>query len=80
MDAGIPLAVDNAFHSCTKGIGGHGMSMGGIVVDGGHFDWSASDKVPSFTEPADGHHGIRIWECIASMCSLQSSIRTPYTT
>ncbi len=34
----------------------------GIVIDGGHFDWSASGKFPGFTEPADGYHGMRFWE------------------
>lgn len=36
--------------------------MGGIVIDGGHFDWSASGKFPGFTEPAEGYHGMRFWE------------------
>lgn len=36
--------------------------MGGIVIDGGHFDWSASGKFPEFTKPADGYHGMRFWE------------------
>jgi O-acetylhomoserine/O-acetylserine sulfhydrylase len=36
--------------------------MGGIVIDGGLFDWSASGKFPGFTEPADGYHGMRFWE------------------
>lgn len=50
----IKLGADIVTHSCTKWIGGHGTSMGGIVIDGGHFDWSASGKFPGFTEPADG--------------------------
>lgn len=48
----ISLGADIITHSCTKWIGGHGTSMGGIVIDGGHFDWSASGKFPGFTEPA----------------------------
>lgn len=51
----ITLGADIVTHSCTKWIGGHGTSMGGIVIDGGHFDWSASGKFPGFTEPADGY-------------------------
>lgn len=55
-------AADIVTHSATKWIGGHGTSMGGIVIDGGHFDWSASGKFPGFTEPAEGYHGMRFWE------------------
>ena len=58
----IKLGADIVTHSCTKWIGGHGTSMGGIVIDGGHFDWSASGKFPNFTEPADGYHGMRWWD------------------
>lgn len=53
----ITLGADIVTESCTKWVGGHGTSMGGIVIDGGHFDWSASGKFPAFTEPADGYHG-----------------------
>lgn len=52
-------AADIVTHSATKWIGGHGTSMGGIIIDGGHFDWSASGKFPGFTEPAEGYHGMR---------------------
>ena len=58
----ITFGADIITHSCTKWIGGHGTSMGGIVIEGGHFDWSASGKFPGFTEPADGYHGMRFWE------------------
>jgi len=58
----IKLGADIITHSATKWIGGHGTSMGGVVIDGGHFDWSASGKFPGFTEPADGYHGMRFWE------------------
>ncbi|KAK6950311.1 hypothetical protein K445DRAFT_312766 [Daldinia sp. EC12] len=58
----IKLGADIVTHSATKWIGGHGTSMGGIVIDGGHFDWSASGKFPGFTEPAEGYHGMRFWE------------------
>jgi O-acetylhomoserine/O-acetylserine sulfhydrylase len=53
----ISLGADIVTESVTKWVGGHGTSMGGIVIDGGHFDWSASGKFPAFTEPADGYHG-----------------------
>ena len=46
----------------TKYIGGHGNSMGGIIVDGGRFDWFQSDKFPALTEPTKAYHGIRFAE------------------
>ena len=72
---GVPLVVDNTFapllarpiehgadiviHSATKWIGGHGTAIGGVVVDGGQFDWAASGRFPDFTEPDPSYHGIR---------------------
>jgi O-acetylhomoserine (thiol)-lyase len=46
-------------HSATKFIGGHGTSIGGVIVDGGNFDWTASGKFPDFTEPDSSYHGVR---------------------
>ncbi len=46
-------------HSATKFIGGHGTSIGGLLVDGGNFDWGASGKFPDFTEPDESYHGVR---------------------
>lgn len=54
--------ADIVLHSATKFLGGHGNSMGGIIVDGGKFDWSASDKYPSLSKPNDGYHGMKIHE------------------
>lgn len=70
----IPLIIDNTFapfitkpltwgadivvHSATKWIGGHGTTIGGIVVDGGRFDWS-NDRFPGFTEPDESYNGLR---------------------
>lgn len=48
--------------SATKWIGGHGTSIGGVVVDGGNFDWKASGKFPQFTEPSEGYHGLKFWD------------------
>jgi len=45
-------------HSTTKFIGGHGTSIGGMIVDGGNFDWAGSGRFPNFTEPDDSYHGI----------------------
>lgn len=46
-------------HSATKFIGGHGAAIGGVIVDGGNFDWAASGKFPGFTEPDASYHGIK---------------------
>ena len=54
--------VDISIHSATKFIGGHGTSIGGVVVDGGTFDWSSSGKFPDFTEPDPSYGGIVHWE------------------
>jgi O-acetylhomoserine (thiol)-lyase len=54
--------ADIVLHSATKFLGGHGNSMGGIIVDGGKFDWSASDKFPSLSQPNDGYHGMKLHE------------------
>jgi O-acetylhomoserine (thiol)-lyase len=50
--------ADIVVHSLTKFLGGHGTSIGGIVVDSGNFDWTANDKFPGFTEPDDSYHGL----------------------
>ena len=53
---------DIVIHSATKFLGGHGVAIGGIVVDGGRFDWAASGKFPTMTEPYAGYHGIAFAE------------------
>jgi len=45
-------------HSTTKFIGGHGTSIGGVIVDGGNFDWADSGRFPNFTQPDDSYHGL----------------------
>ncbi len=52
--------ADIVVHSATKFLGGHGNSMGGVIVDGGKFDWSASDKYPTLSAPNDSYHGMKI--------------------
>lgn len=54
----IEHGVDIVVHSATKFIGGHGTTLGGIIVDGGTFDWKKSGKFPSLTEPNPSYHGI----------------------
>ncbi len=58
----IDLGADIVHHSLTKFIAGHGVAIGGIVVDGGRFDWLASGKFPTLTEPYAGYHGINFWD------------------
>ena len=76
-DAGIPLVVDNTVGvglvrpldygadiltiSATKYIGGHGTSIGGVIVDGGKFNWG-NGKFPEFTEPDPTYHGLKFWD------------------
>lgn len=48
-------------HAATKWIGGHGTSIGGVIVDGGNFNWG-NGKFPQFSEPSEGYHGMNFWE------------------
>jgi O-acetylhomoserine (thiol)-lyase len=52
------LGADLIFHSATKFLGGHGVAIGGLLVDGGTFDWEKSGKFPTLTEPYEGFHGM----------------------
>lgn len=54
----IEHGADIIVHSATKFIGGHGTTLGGIIVDGGKFDWAASGKYPQLTEPNPSYHGV----------------------
>ena len=54
----IELGADIVMHSITKWIGGHGIAIGGVIVDGGRFDFGSSDRFPTLTEPYAGYHGI----------------------
>ncbi len=54
----IEHGADIVVHSATKFIGGHGTTIGGVIVDGGKFDWKASGKFPQLTEPNPSYHGI----------------------
>jgi len=57
--------ADIIVHSATKWIGGHGTSIGGVIVDSGKFDWG-NGKFPVFTEPSPGYHGLNFWETFGS--------------
>lgn len=58
----IEHGADIVLHSATKFLGGHGNSMGGIIVDSGKFDWAQNDKFPTLTEATDSYHGLKIYE------------------
>ena len=58
--------ADIVVHSATKFIGGHGTSIGGVIVDGGTFDFSANDKFPGFTEPDPSYHGLAFWPALGA--------------
>jgi O-acetylhomoserine (thiol)-lyase len=62
----IEWGADIVLHSATKFIGGHGNSMGGVIVDGGKFDWG-SGKFPSLSEPNPSYHGMKMWETFGDM-------------
>lgn len=57
LEHGANIVVESA----TKWIGGHGTSIGGVVVDGGNYNWG-NGKFPQFTEPSEGYHGLKFWE------------------
>jgi O-acetylhomoserine (thiol)-lyase len=54
--------ADIVMHSVTKFLGGHGIALGGVVIDGGRFDWAQNDKFPTLSEPYAGYHGISFTE------------------
>lgn len=54
----IELGADIVMHSVTKWIGGHGIAIGGALIDGGRFDWDAAKKFPTLSEPYAGYHGL----------------------
>jgi O-acetylhomoserine (thiol)-lyase len=84
-DSGLPLVVDNTIgiglvrpfdhgadiivSSATKYIGGHGTSIGGVIVDSGKFKWD-NGKFPEFTEPDPSYHGLKIWEVFGNFPGL----------
>lgn len=62
----IEYGADIVVHSATKFIGGHGTTIGGVIVDGGKFDWEASGKFPSLTDPNPSYHGISFTKAVGA--------------
>lgn len=70
----IEHGTDIVVHSATKFIGGHGTSLGGIIVDSGRFDWAASGKFPQLSEPDPSYHGTRFTD-VAGAAAYVTRIR-----
>ena len=62
----IEYGADIVVHSATKFIGGHGTTIGGVIIDSGKFDWEASGKFPSLTEPNKSYHGISFTKAVGA--------------
>ena len=62
----IAHGADIVVHSATKFIGGHGTSIGGVIIDSGNFDFSASGRFPGFTEPDPSYHGLAFWPALGA--------------
>ncbi len=71
----IEHGADIVVHSATKFIGGHGVAMGGVIVDSGNFDWSQNDKFPTLSRPNPSYHGIVFTEA-AGKAAFVVKIRT----
>ena len=66
----IEWGADIVVHSATKFIGGHGTTVGGVLVDAGTFDWTASDKFPEFTEADPSYHGVKYVESFGNLAYI----------
>ena len=71
----IEHGADIVVHSATKFIGGHGVAMGGIIVDSGNFDWTQNDKFPTLSKPNPSYHGVVFTE-VAGKAAFVVKIRT----
>ena len=66
----IEYGADIVVHSATKFIGGHGTAIGGVIVDGGNFNWSSSGKFPKFTTPDPSYHGLKLWDAVGNLAYI----------
>ncbi|MBQ7543411.1 MAG: O-acetylhomoserine aminocarboxypropyltransferase/cysteine synthase [Synergistaceae bacterium] len=66
----IEYGADIVVHSATKFIGGHGSVMGGVVVDGGNFDWAQNDKFPGLSKPNPSYHGVVFTEAVGNLAYI----------
>ncbi|NBJ15170.1 MAG: homocysteine synthase [Dehalobacter sp. 4CP] len=66
----IEFGADIVVHSATKFIGGHGTTIGGLIIDSGKFDWSASGKFQGMTEPDPSYHGLKYFESLGPLAYI----------
>jgi O-acetylhomoserine (thiol)-lyase len=66
----IEYGVDIVVHSATKFIGGHGTVMGGVIIDGGRFDWAQNDKFPGLSKPNPSYHGVVFTEACGNLAYI----------
>lgn len=66
----IEHGADIVVHSATKFIGGHGTSIGGVIIDAGNFDWAASGRFPCLSEPDPSYHGVRFTEAVGALAYI----------
>ncbi|MDR2403343.1 MAG: O-acetylhomoserine aminocarboxypropyltransferase/cysteine synthase [Spirochaetaceae bacterium] len=66
----IEYGVDIVVHSATKFIGGHGTSIGGVIVDGGKFDWAQNDKFPGLSKPNPSYHGVVFTDAVKNLAYI----------
>ncbi|MCX7747908.1 MAG: homocysteine synthase [Clostridia bacterium] len=69
----IEFGADIVVHSATKFMGGHGTSIGGIIVDSGKFDWAGSGKFPGLTEPDPSYHGVKYIDAFGPIAYIQKA-------
>ena len=62
----IEYGADIVVHSATKFIGGHGTTIGGVIIEGGKFDWKASGKFPQLSEPDESYHGVSFYDAVGA--------------
>ncbi len=66
----IAYGADIVVHSATKFIGGHGTSIGGVIVDGGNFDWAQNDKFPGLSQPNASYHGVVLTQAAGALAYI----------
>jgi O-acetylhomoserine (thiol)-lyase len=66
----IEYGADIVVHSATKFIGGHGTSIGGVIVDGGQFDWARNDKFPGLSQPNPSYHGVVFTDAVKNLAYI----------
>jgi O-acetylhomoserine (thiol)-lyase len=66
----IEYGADIVIHSATKFIGGHGTTLGGVIVDGGKFDWAQNDKFPGLSKPNPSYHGVVFTDAVKNLAYI----------